>query len=324
MSRRDLRQNVFELPENIPRTKRKNALDLLVRKWSPFPSTEYETLWAGDKASVYAWNREQVEADIKAAGYSPKRCSVWPETFLREPISDGVRLATVADGFEGQMWRQGFLTATRWWDELPEHRDWIMFLRSAGTALQNTPPAQPQPTETQFLHSPWTASSTPATDIWSLFQTDRAAAFVAAVIAVPFLYLLSQALVLSIATNEANTKMKEMAEANQTVRVDRNAALSNIDVIESHLSLEQFPAQIKILSHASNILGNQNLTISEWVYDSGNLDLALVSPRSLDSTFYIEAFEKDNLFSNVSGSSGVQQRTLRLNMQVSAQEWSSR
>ncbi len=321
MNRRILRQAVFDLPDTIPPAKRKSALDLLVRKWSPFPATAYATLWADNKASVYAWDRDQVDADITAAGYSPRRCDAWPETFLREPLADGFRLAAVTDGFEGQMWRNGFLTTSRWWDSIPAPRDWLMFLRSAGVDLHNTSSEQPSPTEPQFLPTPWTVDSSHADDIWSLLQTERAISVAATVIAVPFLYLIGQALVLSIATAGANATMTEMAETNQTVRIERSAALSDLDVIEAYLSLKPYPPQIEVLTHASTILGGRNLTISEWLYDNGNLDLTLESPDPLDSTFYIEAFEKDDLFSSVSGASGVQQRTLRLNMQVATQEW---
>ena len=321
MSRRVLRQAVFDLPDNIPPAKRKSALDLLVRKWSPFPSTGYATVWADHKASVYAWDRNQVDADIAAAGYNPRRCSAWPETFLREPLTDGFRLAVATDGFEGQMWRNGFLTTSRWWDTVPAPRDWLMFLRSAGVDLHRTPPEQPSPTEPPFLPTPWTVGSSHANDIWSLLQTERAIAVAAAVVAVPFLYLIGQALVISIATARADATMAEMAETNQTVRIERSAALTDLDSIEAYLSLKSFPPQIEILTHASTILGGRNLTISEWVYDNGNLELTLESLAPLDSTFYIEAFEKDDLFSSVSGSSGVQQKTLRLNMQIAAQEW---
>ena len=271
---------------------------------------------------MYAWDNDQVAADITAAGYSPRRCDVWPETFLREPLADGFRLAAVNDGFEGQMWRNGFLTTSRWWESIPAPRDWLMFLRSAGIDLHGTPPEHPNPTEPQFLPTPWTLDSSHANDIWSLLQTERAVAVAAAVVAVPFLYLLGQALVISVATARANTTMAEMAETNQTVRIERSAALSDLDVIEAYLSLKPFPPQIEVLAHASTILGGRNLTISEWLYDNGNLDLTLESVAPLDSTFYIEAFEKDDLFSGVNGSSGVQQKTLRLNMQVAAQEWS--
>ncbi|WP_256849196.1 hypothetical protein, partial [Pantoea sp. Ft+CA_17] len=56
LSRYFLRQKVFELGDGIPEAKRKAALALLVRKWSPYPSTGFAAQWAGRRASVYAWD----------------------------------------------------------------------------------------------------------------------------------------------------------------------------------------------------------------------------------------------------------------------------
>ncbi len=321
MSRKFLRQNFFELPDNIPSAKRKGALDLLVRKWSPFAVTAYTTQWAGHRASVYAWDRDQANADVAAAGYNPKRCMVCPETFIREPISDGFRLATMADGFEGQVWRQGLLTTTRWWESIPSARDWSMYLRAAGLDLNQTAVDRPAPVDSPLLATPWAVTGTPVTAAWAFVQTERAAAIAAVVVAAPFLYLFGQAAALSSATAAAESTMAEMAETNQTVRVDRSTALDNLDTIESYLSLEPFPPQFEIIAAASNFLRDRNLTIAEWVYDNGNLELTIASPAPLDSTFYIETFEKDGHFSDVSGTSGVQQKTLRLSMRITPQVW---
>jgi hypothetical protein len=321
LSRQFLRQAVFELPENIPPAKRNNALDLLVRKWSPFASTDYAVQWVDHRASVYAWNREHVEADITAAGYHPKRCGVWPETFLQEPLSNGHRLSAAADGYEGQMWQNGFLAATRWWGAVPSVREWLAFLRTAGLDLSEASLELPEPVSPLMLEGSWTLSATPVTDVWSLLQTERVAGVAAAVVAAPFLYLLGQAVLISVATAQNDAEMAKMAETNQAVRIDRSAALSNLDSVESYLSLELFPPQYEIIASASNVLANRDLVISEWSYDNGNLELTLDSSAPLDSTFYIEAFEKSGRFTNVSGTSGVQQRSLRLSMQVVAQEW---
>lgn len=292
-----------------------------MRKWSPYKFTEYATLWADNKASVYAWDQKQVESDIAAANQNPKRFSVWPETFMREPLSDGVRLSRVTDGFEGQIWRNGFLSATRWWSVAPSPREWLTFLRTAGLDLSEISQNVPTPTESYILATPWTVGATSADDVWSLLQTERFIAVAATIIVAPFLYLLTQAMIISLATNQSNAAMDELSETNQTVRVSRSNALINLDNIESYLSLELFPPQYEVISTASNILQGRDLVISEWVYDNGNLELAIESTGPLDSTFFIEAFEGSSQFSNVSGTSGVQQNSLRLSMQVTAQEW---
>jgi hypothetical protein len=124
-----------------------------------------------------------------------------------------------------------------------------------------------------------------------------------------------------VATNQTEAAIEELTGANQTVRVSRNVALNNLDSVESFLSLETFPPQYEVVASASTSLRNRNLTITEWVYDNGNLDIVVESANPLDPTFYIETFEKSDRFSNASGTSGARQNSLRLSMQVVAQEW---
>src|SRR5579871_1680361 len=78
LSRCFLRQKVFELAEGLAESKRRSALALLVRKWSPYASTGFAAHWAGHRATVYAWDAAKAEAAIVEAGLSPSRCTICP------------------------------------------------------------------------------------------------------------------------------------------------------------------------------------------------------------------------------------------------------
>jgi hypothetical protein len=314
-----LRQKVFELAEGLSDSKRKSALALLVRKWCPYESVGFAAHWVGRQATVYAWDAAKAESAIVDAGLSSRVCTVLPETFLREPLVDGVRLAAMTDGFEGQFWRHGLLAATRWWPERPGAREWVAFLRGAGADLSEAGAALPEPAQTPLLNSPWTAPiSAPITDVWSLLQNDRAASIAATVLAVPFIYLLAEAGVLGVAGIRLNATLSSLSRANQSIRLDRSAALANLDTIQKYLSLEPFPPQIQILEAVQRVLGaqQQKLSITDWTFDAGNLEILLHGDTALDATFFIEAFEKDPLFSNVRATTENQENDLRIRIQV--------
>jgi len=321
LSRRFLRQKVFEVAESLPESKRKSALALLVRKWSPFVSSQFAVQWAGHRACVYAWDDDAVAAAIVASDQDVARCTVWPETFFRPPLADGVRLAQMLDGVEGQIWRDGLLTATRWWPSSPTQHEWAIFLRAAGADLTRASLNIPPATQSELLPQPWTTVSAPITDLWSLFQNERAAAVAAAVVAVPFLYYLSQAAVLMMATMRVESSIADMAAANQSIRSDRAAAFTNLNSVESYLGLEAFPSQFQTLNVVTALLRDSKVNIAEWTFDAGQLQLLLQADRPLEAPFFIEMFERDAYFSNVSGTVGNQQRDLRLSMQLEPQQW---
>lgn len=245
LSRYFLRQKVFELAEGLAESKRKSALALLVRKWSPYGSTGFAAHWVGRRATVYAWDAAKADAAIIEAGLPPSRCTIWPETFMREPLQDGIRLATMIDGVEGQVWRQGLLAATRWWPVAPSTQEWIAFLRAAAADLSQSLPPQPISSDLPLLSTPWISASAPITDFWSLIQNDRAAAIAAVVLTAPFLYLLGEASVLGVAGSRLNGTMADLSQANMSIRMERSEALTDLDAIGKYLSLEPYPPNFR-------------------------------------------------------------------------------
>jgi hypothetical protein len=231
-------------------------------------------------------------------------------------MADGVRLARMTDGCEGQVWRSGFLAATRWWPTIPALNEWTTFLRVSGVDVSRQAIDGPQPVDSQMLAAPWTVGNTQITDVWTLLQNERVAAIAACVVAAPFLYLLGEGIALSVANARVDAELAQLASANQSVRADRSAALSNLDAVESYMELDNYPTQFEVITAAAAILQPRNVTILEWTYDSGNLEILLHADRPLDATFFIEAFERTPMFGSVSASTENQERDLRMKMQV--------
>ena len=324
IGRRFLRHNLFEIAETLPEGKRRSALTLLVRKWSPFAATQFAVQWQGNKASVYAWDGTEVNDAIAAAGEDPGRVTPWPETFFRPPGFDAAGLAEMSEGLEGQVWKQGLLVATRWWPEAPPAREWVMFLRGAGLDLTRDPASlRPAQSNSELLTAPWTSQNTPISNIWGLVQNSRVAAIAATIIAAPFFYFIAEAAVLSVGTLRAESAIAGMNGANQSLRADRSSALANLDAVSSYLSLEKFPPQFDLIAAATDLIKDKKVSIAEWGFDSGNLDLVLQADHPLDAALFIEAFEKDDHFSGVSGTLGNQERELHLRMQVDPRIWSA-
>jgi len=113
----------------------------------------------------------------------------------------------------------------------------------------------------------------------------------------------------------------DLTAANQSIRADRAAAFTNLENIESYLGLENTPSQFMIMNVVNTLLSDSKVKIDEWNFDAGNLQLVIQADRALEAPFFIEMFEKNEHFSNVSGTVGNQQRELRLNMQVDPQQW---
>lgn len=307
---------MFEFPEALPENKRGSALQLQVRRWAPFANTKHAAHWVGQRASVYAWDGDLVAAAMTEAGDTPARCAAWPETFFRPAHDHGVRLVKAVDGVEGQAWRDGLLVATRWWPAEPSRIDWVLFLRTAGVPQDGQAVSVPAAAELPFLETPWTEATAPIANAWALLQIPKVAASIGVVLAAPVVYYLTQIAVLGAAKARVDAAREVLSASSQGVRNDRAAALADLDAVDAYLALETYPSQFEVLSRAVQLLREKNVSISEWTYDNGNLDMTVRSPASLDASTFIEMFEKTAPFSNASATTSDQARELRLKVQI--------
>jgi len=316
LSRRSTRQTVFTFPAELPDAKRKALIGLQVRRWAPWPNVKFSAYWAANRATVYAWNDDDVKTAIAEAGLSARRCIVTPESFVRRPLQDGVRLVTALDGFEGQVWQNGFIAFSRWWPRQPGQSEWDMFVRSAGLPLDQFAGQVPTPQDVPFLESPWTHQQNYLAGAWAMLEDPRYAAVAAAVVAAPFVYLAVQYATLAVSNARVNSQIEQITLETQGVRKQRSQALANLDEIDDFLSLEVYPTQFEILTTSLSLLQPMNAKIAEWTYDVGTLSFTLRPTQELEPTFLITAFEKIGLFSNVTATRSGQEGLIRVRMDV--------
>ncbi|MFN7695255.1 MAG: hypothetical protein ACK5O3_14565 [Burkholderiales bacterium] len=124
----------------VPAAERTAALRVQAMTWQPFEDTARVLLLQGEEGLVVAWDQQQAEAALRAAGLDPARVRCIPETLLREPQSEGLHLLDGADGFEAQCW-QGpcALRASRWWAERPTAAELEQWARALPIGFAGNP-----------------------------------------------------------------------------------------------------------------------------------------------------------------------------------------
>ncbi len=316
ISRRVTRQTVFTFPADIPENKREAVLRLQVRRWAPFPSAKYIAQWAGNRASVYAWDDDEAKKTLAGVGLNPRRGTVYPEVFFHSPFQNGARLITAIEGVEGQVWHEGFLMASRWWPQKPSRFEWEMFLRAATQPLAQNGGQVPEPEQLSFLETPWNREDAYLGIPWWLLEDTRYAAAAAALLLAPFIFMGFEYTTLAVANTRVKSTLDSVSVETQGVRKLRSQALTNLDQIDSYLALEVYPSQYEILTTALGLLENLSIKIPEWTYDVGTLSFTLRADHNIDATAVITAFEKSGIFTNVSTTRFGQEGSLRVRMDV--------
>jgi hypothetical protein len=157
VSRARCRLHVFEMPE-VPPAERLAAARLLARGWNAFEDATTHIAIAGGRGLLVAWDRAAAAEQLRSVGAIPERLKLVPEIFHRLPGADGLRLAELAEGYEGQAWRAGFLVASRWWGHQPTEADWLLFSRSTGLGEGAQAPL-PQAQAVPWVRTPWARAS---------------------------------------------------------------------------------------------------------------------------------------------------------------------
>ena len=125
---------------NVPKNRRRTAVELQLPVWSPFRNTGHHTVWQGSEAMVWFWDADTVAEAQQAfratpAGRdapSPEDLHVLPETIFLPRQDDGVRLQPCRAGFELQHWRDSVLEDAFWFPDRPDADQLDSFLARQG------------------------------------------------------------------------------------------------------------------------------------------------------------------------------------------------
>ena len=129
---------------NVPKNRRRTALELRVPVWSPFERTGHHCVWSGSTAMVWLWNADAV-ADTAAADANggpvirADTARILPETLFLPRRSDGICLQPCQHGFDLQHWRDGILRESFWFPQRPSPAEVEAIGHSAGVGDAPTP-----------------------------------------------------------------------------------------------------------------------------------------------------------------------------------------
>lgn len=302
LSRGLCRYRVFEL-ERVPAGRRQEVLTLKIESWKRFDNQGSYVGWVNGNAHVWVWDADQ---------FGTSGETLLPESVLH-PAADGLRLVSCIDGFEGQCWSNGELTAAEWWPSLPEPEHWVRFMRSAGLVPSERLPV---PTTVQLLDRPWARRAAGGGGNQLLEQERRLVMSGASLVA----FVLCWQLVGLYLDNSSQAQLREtLAERQQALEPQlaaRTQAFDNQAQYENLLEL--FPAhrQLQVMAQVAATLPKK-IQLTEWSLEADQLSLALRG-TSPEPSFYVGRFQDVDIFEDVTAERGRDPDELILNMTVDA------
>ena len=173
------------------------------------------------QAGVWSWDGAfEFEDGVIAAGVR-----VLPETLAREGGDNEARLVRCIDGFEGQVWRNRALFASRWWPRNPTAREWQHFIRAAQAPSELASRDAPTPVDAPYRKDLPLIDREPAS-LKLTFAPVRIAGGAACVLAMAAAFETTQLLTHNSAAAAANAQIERALSENSAAIEARRSALT--------------------------------------------------------------------------------------------------
>jgi hypothetical protein len=304
----------------IPARDRWGRLRVEAVQWRPFDDCEHAADLHGDTAWLYAWDRAAFEARL--AGDTGLRVSrVLPETLLfPRPAGDAVRLLRCVDGFAGEVWRGGVMTATRWWPEKPDDEAWALFRRGAGDAavLEPVPPEVVRDPATS--RAPWSTVRLLGRETGETGSSAWLASLLVICLAGPAAWLARDLWAVQrdlLALEAERDELQGRSTSPVQARQEALAALADVDAVEAWLDA---PDPTALLAELARRLPADGSTVRSFEVNEGRIRLALSPAAGTPRVAYVRALEEGGVFGNVreEGGEGREAGLLVLTAQAAA------
>jgi hypothetical protein len=308
----------FRVPlvPNAAVARQSEALALQIKRLAPFAETGSHHDLGTHFASLWLWDQRAVQQAAETVGVDLARISVLPETALRPPAADGVRLIETIEGVEAQSWIGGSLAASRWWATAPDSRAWTLFQRGASIAADRITSAPPSPARLDWLDHSWTrARSTSGFDVGRV-DFRLVAVVSAAMLLIAYGYLGAEWLRLDRALSAVATEGAAVASASTPTRRARSAALDNAAVIRALQGLDRYSGQLAVFARVTEILPKNETHLTEWTWEHGQLEMTVAADHPLDALYFVRSLEKIDGFKNVAAERAGGDNSLRIRLTV--------
>ena len=317
---------------NVPRNRRRAALDLKLPLWSPFARTGHHCVWEGGRAMVWFWDADAVpkgsddsptdastDPDAASSKAPPRIC---PETVFLPRMTDGAVLQACREGVELQHWRDRVLEHSYWFRQRPNQAriesvlaQWgadVEAPRPPGPALGGRSSARPA-SPPDLIREPWSSSPTPRE--W-LEANER-----------PVTTVLLLVLLLTATWYEARywqaRHLRQAAEEElAVVQEDLNPVLSARNELlalrSRNLAVSEIlrePSQAYLVGLFDSAIPSPDARFREWSYQQPELSV-VISDENPDPIAYVRSLEAEPMFGEVVAEQGRRENEIRITLRV--------
>lgn len=295
--------------DNVPKSKRRAALELKIPVWSPFQHTGHHCVWSGSSAMVWLWDADAVSGDDFPAAVPEGASRVVPETVFLPRKARGLHLQACRAGFELQLWRDDVLQDSVWYGARPTEEEVERFASRSGATgggvLGEGPPAlSPEPWASMLGPAEWLAGNERA-----VVTTCLAALLLAAV------WFEARIWHVRFEAGAVGKELEAMEAELGPLLAERTEFLRLRRIDEGLAAILTHPSQALLMGLVDRAVPSDQATFYRWQYRQGELQVTIEDP-ALDPIAYVEQFQRVPRFEQVKAELALGQNRLEVTLQV--------
>lgn len=222
-----------------------------------------------------------------------------PESLAQMPHDNGARLVHGLSGYEGQIWIDQNLVASRWWLNPPSAESWDVFIRAAQDGLGAMD--YPLPVASAV---PWRADIAPFTldpdqlSYW--FSPRNLGAVIGTALACGLLFLGAGYVRNSLTLSKTNAAMEGLSTETQLILSQQRRAVANLRYAQNYDALGRNDTVLMGLNAMATVLGETDLSIERFDIRLGQIDARLRGETEISVPDVVSLLEADAGLSSVS------------------------
>lgn len=290
---------VFDL-QDTPRARRKDALNILIQRWSPFDRTGQHVVWDQSVAMAWIWDHSKTNERIADLGI--QTLEILPESvFLPRQTNGLYSWHSIDGGLTYQIWKDELLVAEKWYKNAPDARTISQLVRSLNLPRSLTPDSvalldmaaeEPSTIQAELLERPWGSRNQKLLPLLIGIKLEQWLVVSTAAILSSILVWHSGATAsLLFAEYKVQKRLEAFSDEVSTVLAARDEAITKSKRANELLKLLDLPSQKALMASITPITLAQNASIKEWTYNLDKLEIVVEGERiqTLDLLKSLEA-----------------------------------
>lgn len=247
----------------------------------------------GGHLQVWTW-----DASLFGLLPDPVNLKIVPESLLHEP-GDGLVLRQCLEGFEGQVWQDGILVASRWWKQAPGLDTWIQFCRASGLTGVEQVRAVPVPEEAALASDAPPPNRTPVRTQVRHLSWSHAVLAVLGFVLLPAGYFAARNLAITSELGRLEAERSELS------LVTAGRQVENRSLMALRQTLDPFVAEVRSndpltgLADTIELLMLDQINIERFQFSEGMLELVFEGSRDYSEPDLVRRLEAIPSASNV-------------------------